>query len=160
MSNPRTRREFASPPPPLPPRPLALRARLAPAALAFLLGIAGALGLAACRHDYGIESREAAVHVWLEAPAATAADQSVEVAVTVAGQTAANGRYRFPAGNPLQEVNTVYVPSGNREVVVTRGGARIAAGTVRVGQIAFVRVRLEGAGASVIQDRYEPGSAR
>lgn len=153
MRRPPTRREFdPAASPPSPPRPLAL--------LALLSALAITLPLAACRHRYGVENREAAVHVWLEAPAALAADAVADVTVTVGGKTAANGTYRFAAGFPLQQVSTVYVPSGAREVVVSRGGTRLAAATLRVSHVAFVRVRIEGGGARVIQDQREPGSAR
>jgi hypothetical protein len=115
--------------------------------------------LAACRHDYGVERREAQVHVWLDVPAARSSAQAVDLAVAVGGRTVADGRFDFPGGQTLIELPTAYVAAGNTTVVVTRGGRTVASTAVRVDHVAFVRVRVDGGAVSVTQERREPGSA-
>jgi hypothetical protein len=127
---------------------------------AALAALALVLALAACRTRWGVEEREAAVHVWLEVPAAAQATQNVEVQVTVGGRQAANGTYAFPAGRTRQEMPAVYLRTGPQPVVVTRGGQVVANESVPVGHVTWLVVTLEGAGAKISRSKFEPGTLR
>jgi hypothetical protein len=146
-----------SPTPSVPRRPLSSARRTAVACLASLVALAA---LAGCRVRYGVEDREALVYVWIDVPAARAADQRVDLTVTVGGRPAAHGTYLFTPARPRQEMPAVYLPAGSHPVVVTLGGAVVASETVPIGHMTWLLVTVDGGGAKIARSRAEPGTYR